>query len=171
MTTHPTHALPLAKDVMTRDPICVSGSDSARELAELLDGNEISGVPVLDVEERVIGVVSRTDLLRRCVEGPMGIRQDSSPSDWLELGGHNVDDSVEALGTVEDFMTPDPIMVAADTPLSEVTRTVLEERVHRVVVVDSRGRPVGIITSLDLVEAAARVLGWIRPDVRNHPPA
>ena len=51
------------KDIMTRDPVCVSPDTSAVELARILEANEISGVPVVDALDRAIGVVSKTDLL------------------------------------------------------------------------------------------------------------
>ena len=61
-------------DIMTRDPISVTADTTARELARVLEANEISGVPVVDARDRLIGVASKTDLLRRCVEGPIGSR-------------------------------------------------------------------------------------------------
>ena len=76
MTTTKTQ-LGTVEALMTRDPISVSGATTASELAVVLDENEISGVPVVDPLERVIGVVSRTDLLHRCVEGPLGSRPGS----------------------------------------------------------------------------------------------
>ena len=69
MNTHHTKTARLAKDVMTPEPVCVEPSTSIRELAEVFETNEVSGVPVIDEEGKVIGVVSKTDLIRRCSEG------------------------------------------------------------------------------------------------------
>ena len=60
------------KDIMSRNPICVGLSTSAQELAELLEANDISGVPVLNMQEKVVGVVSKTDLIHRCLDGTVG---------------------------------------------------------------------------------------------------
>jgi CBS domain-containing protein len=52
---------------------------------------------------------------------------------------------------VEDIMTEDPLMVSPDVSATLVARQMFEQRVHRVVVVDEEKRPIGIITSLDLL--------------------
>src|SRR5687768_15069231 len=52
-------------DVMTREPVCATAGDSLRDVARVLDEYEISGVPVIDDQDRLIGVLSRTDLIRR----------------------------------------------------------------------------------------------------------
>ena len=84
MTSPTKTTAPTIETLMTRDPVSVSGSTSATELAVILDENEISGVPVVDPLDRVIGVVSRTDLLHRCVEGPLGSRPGSFLSSIAE---------------------------------------------------------------------------------------
>jgi CBS domain-containing protein len=55
------------------------------------------------------------------------------------------------LGTVEEFMTTEPVTGRPDEPLGAVARRMADENVHRVVVVDSRRHVVGIVTSLDLL--------------------
>ena len=52
-------------EVMTNDPVCLSGGETVAEVARLFDANEISGAPVVDGLHRLIGVVSRTDLIHR----------------------------------------------------------------------------------------------------------
>jgi CBS domain-containing protein len=139
------------KDIMTPDPICVGADTSARELARILESNEISGVPVVDSLHRIIGVASKTDLLRRCVEGPIGSRPGTffeSLAEGLDFGS---DMDPEELGTVEDFMTPEPVTVGPDDPVGKVAHRMAEENVHRLVVVDKRRHVVGIVTSLDLL--------------------
>ncbi len=151
MPARPATAARLIKDIMTRDPICVTGDTSARELARILETNEISGCPVLDAVDRIIGVVSKTDLLRRAVEGPMG----SGRGSMLESLGEGMRGDISAaenLGRVEDFMTPEPVTAAAEEPLAAVARRMADERVHRVIVVDKGRHVVGIVTSLDLLK-------------------
>lgn len=66
--------------------------------------------------------------------------------------------NVEQLPTenVGKFMTPDPVTVAIDTPVPELARRMVDAHVHRVVVVDRRNRPVGIVSSTDVLAAIAR---------------
>jgi CBS domain-containing protein len=141
----------LVRDIMTPDPICVGADTSARELARILESNAISGVPVIDSLHRIIGVASKTDLLRRCVEGPLGSRPGTffeSLAEGLDTG---TDMDPEELGTVEEFMTTEPVTGRPDEPLGAVARRMAEENVHRIVVVDNRRHVVGIVTSLDLL--------------------
>ena len=143
----------VVKDVMTPDPVRVTRDTTASELARLLDANEISGVPVVDELDRVVAVVSRTDLLHRCVAGPVGSRPGTFFASLAEglAGGADLDP--EELGTVEEFMSPDPVTATPDEPLGVVGRRMAKERVHRVIVVDEGQHVLGIVTSLDLLKA------------------
>ena len=150
MPAKPAIAARTVKDIMTRDPVCLTGDTSARELARILETNEISGCPVVDALERVIGVVSKTDLLHRAVEGPIGSRRGT----FLELLAEGLRDvaSGENLGNVEDFMTPEPVTAGPDEPIAAAARRMAGERVHRIVVVDNGRHVLGIVTSLDLLK-------------------
>jgi CBS domain-containing protein len=66
--------------------------------------------------------------------------------------------NVEQLPTenVEQFMTPDPVTVGIDTTLPELALKMVDAHVHRVIVVDRRNRPVGVVSSTDLLAAIAR---------------
>jgi CBS domain-containing protein len=139
------------KDIMTRDPISVEPSLPARELAAVLADNNISGAPVVDVQDRVIGVVSRTDLLQWCVMGGFGLGSGDLLRN-LAVGRESRRAETQDLGTVEDFMTSDPILTTADQPVDLIARRMAEERVHRIIVVDDDGCLEGIVTSLDLLK-------------------
>ena len=146
-----TKAPQLVRDVMTADPICIGADTSARKLARILESNGISGVPVVDSLHRTIGVASKTDLLRRCVEGPLGSRPGTffeSLAEGLDTG---TDMDPEELGSVEEFMSTEPVTCQPDEPLGLVAHRMAEENVHRIVVVDKRRHVVGIVTSLDLL--------------------
>jgi CBS domain-containing protein len=60
--------------------------------------------------------------------------------------------------TVREFMTPDPVTASADTPIRTLTRMMIDASVHRVIVVDDAVRPVGIVSSTDVLAAVARCL-------------
>jgi len=144
-----------AKDVMTTEPVCVEPSTTIRELAHVFEEHEISGVPVVDQRGVVVGVVSKTDLIRRCSEG-----RDDTPSTYLfeilsgqgsEDGRGTTDVIAEPLICVQDIMTEDPLMVSPDVAVGTVARLMAEKRIHRVIVADDERFPVGIITTLDLL--------------------
>jgi len=177
MTT--ANSLIKAKDLMTVDPVCIAPSAGIRELAHLFDEHEISGVPVVDHQGKVIGVVSKTDLIRRCAEGT----EEIAPSYMFEaLADQEERDTSERalpepLVCVEEFMTEDPLMVPPDTPAAEVARLMFEKRIHRVIVSDRDRSPLGIITSLDLLglfahhEHTPRHNGSVRPAPSRATPA
>jgi CBS domain-containing protein len=147
---------PTAKDVMVPEPVCVEPSTTVRQLARIFEEHEISGAPVVDKEGRVIGIVTKTDLIRRCSEGTL----DVPPAYLFEVlsdqGAEDDEIIPEPLVCVEDFMTEDPVTVTPDTPAGEIAHLMFEGRFHRVVVIDNKRFPVGIVTSLDLLGAFPR---------------
>jgi CBS domain-containing protein len=128
-------------------------------VARLFEENEISGAPVVDAQGRVVGVVSRTDLIRRYTEGD----SDYDPKYLLELFGSDEADEdepgpmPEPLITVDDFMTSDPITAPPTANVQTLAAKMVNSRVHRVVIIDDQRFPVGIVTSLDLVKALAGI--------------
>jgi CBS domain-containing protein len=135
---------------------------TVHELAVFLTENQISGAPVVDPTGRLVGVVSVTDIAETYAEGEerMEAEGGSHPS-WR--GAANPEDlrgmHVEGGGLlVEDIMTPAAFSVQEDTPASQLARTMIAGRIHRLLVVREH-RVVGIVTSLDLL----RILSEGRP--------
>jgi CBS domain-containing protein len=151
MTTRKASTRLCVKDVMTRNPVCVGQTTTAQELAEILEGNDISGVPVLDMREKLIGVVSRSDLMHRCVEGPVGSSRGSFFSALAD--GMITETGLDpgSLGVVEDFMTAHPVTATVNEPVGAVARRMAEEQVHRVVVIDDENHVIGLVTTLDIL--------------------
>jgi CBS domain-containing protein len=142
-----------AIDVMTTPVVSVGPETSVRELAALLCEKGISGVPVVDPEGRVIGMVSETDLLHRVETGTR--RQHSW---WLETFASNRELAREYLKShgqrVADVMTAPVIGVTEEMPLNEVADILERHRIKRVPVL-REGRAVGIISRANLVRALA----------------
>jgi len=136
-----------ANDIMSAEPVCVEPSTTLRQLARVFEENEISGAPVIDEQGRVTGVVSMTDIIRRCTEGEAAsifeMLRDESDDDETLVPQPEV--------RVEELMTEAPVTVAPETPVGEVARLMVDGRFHRVVVVDRSHFPIGIITSLDVL--------------------
>lgn len=157
MKSHPTFQ---AKDIMTAEPVCAEPSTTIRQLARLFEDNDISGCPVVDHEGKVIGVVSKTDLIRRCSEGT----RDIPPAYLFEVvceQGDGGEDSgeppvSEPLVCVQDFMTDSAVTVGPNAPVHEVAALMSERHIHRVVVVDDEMYPLGVITALDVLKAYPR---------------
>ncbi|MCI0630401.1 MAG: CBS domain-containing protein [Phycisphaerales bacterium] len=149
MTAKPSSSM-LVKDAMIAKPISIVASASPRELARALIDHGISGVPVVDDDGEVIGVVSKTDLLQWCVRGGLGFGASDLLSSLAD-GGTGARLEAIDLGIVADFMTETPLTAEPDEPLSVVARRMAEYQVHRLIVIDEVGRLQGIITSMDLL--------------------
>ena len=152
MTDKATAIATTVSQIMTTNPLCISPDTSARDLARMLEANDISGMPVVDGCNRVIGVVSKTDLLRRVVEGPKGSGRGSFFESLAE-GLTDEDLHPDNLGTVEEFMTPTPLTAGLDDSVSDVARQMAEDGVHRIVIVDDDRVVLGLVTSLDIMRA------------------
>jgi predicted transcriptional regulator len=115
--------------------------------------NRISGLPVLDKDGELVGVVTEGDFLRRSEIGTQRRR-----SKWLEFivgPGKLAEDYVHASGRkVEEIMTPDPCVVGEDDTLEKVVDLMERRRVKRLPVVRA-GRMVGIVSRANLMHALA----------------
>jgi CBS domain-containing protein len=150
-----------AMDVMTSEVISVNPDTSVQALAALLCERGISGVPVVDADNRVIGIVSEGDLLHRVETGterrkeePTGRRR----SWWLdaivsdrELARDYVRSHAR---TVRDIMTRDVVSVGDTTELADIAVLLETRRIKRVPVVRD-GKLVGIVSRANLVRALA----------------
>jgi CBS domain-containing protein len=142
----------LVKDVMTKNVIAVKKDTKVRELIEILTKNRISGIPVVDEENRVIGIVSEADLLFATKTGKIrGLR---------EFLKRLIGEEYSTLATplsgdlkVEDIMTSPVITASPDMDIEEASKILSEKKIKRLPVVDENGKLIGIITRHDLVSA------------------
>jgi CBS domain-containing protein len=141
------------KDVMTRNVISVQSDDQILKAARLMLQNRISGLPVLDKDGELVGVVTEGDFLRRSELGTQRRR-----SKWLEFivgPGKLAEEYVHASGRkVEEIMTPDPCVIDENDALEKVVELMERRRIKRLPVVRS-GRMVGIVSRANLLHALA----------------
>jgi CBS domain-containing protein len=153
-TTRPFVAL-TAEDLMSRHVISIPQQMPLTAAARVLLGAQITGAPVVDADGVCVGVVSATDFLRLANRdaqpAPMSCGIPCVCSDWQMLEVHEL-----PADEVSRHMTRDPVMARPDTPVSELARLMLDAHIHRVIVVDTNGRPVGVVSSMDLIAAVAR---------------
>ncbi len=150
-----------AKDVMTSPVISVEPDESIWQAVRTMLQRHISGLPVIDKQGRLVGIVSEGDFLRRAETGTQRRR-----ARWLEFligPGRLADEYTRSHGRkIGDIMTPDPLTVTEETSLDEVVRTMEKRRIKRLPVV--RGNVVvGILTRANLVHALAGVARELMP--------
>ena len=144
-------------DVMTRNPVAVTVSTTFKDLVQLLDQAQISGVPVVDERNRVIGVVSEADLLRKheCTDLDLvGLRR--SPDVKRRAAGR----------TAGELMTAPAMTVGPDAYLPSAARLLTEAGVRRLFVVDQAGRLIGVASRRDLLSSFLRPDRDIREEIR-----
>jgi len=131
-----------AKDIMTRDVVTVKKDLSIRKLIKLLENKKITGVPVVDDDGKLEGIVSEKDII---IAIDHLIKVHVSLDEQRDIHGK--------YNWVEGIMTRKVETVCEDSEASEAFRLMSEKRFHRVPVV-KEGKMVGIISSMD----ACRIL-------------
>jgi CBS domain-containing protein len=123
-------------EVMTSNPISITETASLAEAAGILDSKKITGLPVVDENGVLVGVLSQTDLVRARANQHL-------VSNWPGLA-------------VGQIMTKPALTIAASATIEEAAKEMDKRRVHRLVVIDAAATPIGIISTSDLVRS------WLR---------
>lgn len=119
----------LVQNVMQRIPIKAVTSDTVQSALETMIANHVSALPVVDEEDRLIGIVSLNDL--------MALLQN------------------QGAAALESVMTQAPVTVQADDSLIESAQLMVQHQVHHLPVVGQDKRLVGVISSVDFMRLAA----------------
>jgi CBS domain-containing protein len=158
-TGKPLHAM-TAADLMSTELTVIPQHMSLQHAAHLLAQARVTGAPVVDRYGRCVGVISATDFVRRAQQEPDApaaatthTRPQCICADWEVIEVQDVPQ--EEVGR---YMTPDPVTAATSTPIRDLARMMLDARIHRIVIVDEAGKPVGIVSSMDLLAAVAYAL-------------
>jgi CBS domain-containing protein len=118
----------MARDIMTRRVYSIAPEASVQEVAQLLSGKNISGVPVIDKAGRIIGIITEADIIGK----------------------------VDREGLcVADIMSPEIIFVDEETPVGEIAMLLTERKIRRVPVMRN-GKLVGIVCRADIIHAVAQ---------------
>lgn len=129
-----------AADVMIKDVVTVTESMPLKEITSLFKEKKITGAPVVDANDELVGVISETDIIRKT----------TSIGAWSP-------------STAGQIMTRNAVTVAPDESLQRVCELMYNRRIHRVVVAE--GRQIrGIITTMDILRAIATHLNQSRQD-------
>jgi sulfide:quinone oxidoreductase len=133
-------------DVMTREVVTARQGSALGALAETMAKRHISGVPIVDVEDRLVGIVTEADFLSA-----------------MNLSGGGISDLLESIvrkrrtrkgmGTiVDDIMTRKPITIAEEAPLNQAVALMDRNKIKRLVVTDETARVRGVVSRGDLMK-------------------
>ena len=146
-------------DVMTHGAVSATTDTPYRDLVDLIETRAVNAVPIIDRFDRVVGVVSASDLLHK-IEFAGGV----DPPRIFESSRHRRDRR-KSIGTVaEELMTAPAVTVMKTTPVADAARLMEQAGVRRLPVIDIVGRLIGMVTNRDLLKV------FLRPDdaIKRH---
>jgi len=135
------------RDVMTTSVVTVDRLTPYKEIARLLSGNRVSGLPVLSEERHVLGVVTEANLLAE---------EEKRALERMAIPGHGPQQQWAL--TAADLMSSPAITIHPDATIAGAAREMSAHNVRRLPVVDENGRLLGIVSRRDLLSV------FLRPD-------
>jgi CBS domain-containing protein len=147
--------------VMTPEVVTALPHTTFKEIVELFHRNDITSVPVVDAENRPLGLVSEADLLDK--EAGLPDAQGHEPRAWLHPGEHRRAEAETAAG----LMSKPAITARPEWTIVEAARAMGRRKLKRLPVVDESGRLVGIVSRCDLLELFLRPDADIRAEITD----
>ncbi|MFB7589090.1 CBS domain-containing protein [Streptomyces sp. NPDC056169] len=148
-------------EVMTHDVVTAAPETPFKEIARLLADHDVSAVPVVDADRRLLGVVSEADLLRSTAELP------DLEGRWAGVRLLSQERGMPDAETAAQLMTSPAVTAQANWNLVETARTMQRKAVKRLPVTDETGRLVGIISRSDLLRPFLRSDTAIRDEIEH----
>ena len=142
---------------METDPVSVTPKEGVQTLLKLMREHELPGMPVVDADHKLVGIVTESDLVMRDEQADLHL-----PHHIDLLGGVIFLESMKhyeerlrrgLASTVADMMTPDPISVSPQASVHDAGRVIAERKHNRLPVVDDDGRLVGVVTRVEVLSA------------------
>ena len=140
------------KDIMTREVVTVSPETEILQAAKILLENHINGVPVVDADGKLVGILCQSDLVAQQKKIP-------TPSLFTLLDGFipltslkHIENEVQKIAatSVAHAMTPDPVTVQSDATVEEVATLMVNRNFHTIPVMEA-GKLVGIVGKEDIL--------------------
>ncbi len=133
-------------DLMALDVVAVRADTTLKEAARLMVERQVSGLPVLDDDGLVIGIITEADFLRR----------EAGRRGRLLAAVFDERPAEQPSTLVGGAMTSEPTVIYPEASLTEAARMMADEGVKRLPVVDDAGMLIGIISRADIVNAFTR---------------
>lgn len=138
---------PLARDIMTRAVQTITPVTPVEEIRRLMSRSGISGFPVVDMQNRVLGVVSESDIILYEIHP-----QPQLVAKLKQVVLPHAEEPQGPGGTAADIMSSPAITALEDAPLRELSQVLLEKRIKRIIIVNRDQQPVGVVSRIDIVK-------------------
>lgn len=149
------------RDVMSAHVAAVGGDATLKQVAELMVDRGVSGIPVVDAEHRVLGVVSEADIVIKAASHP-----ERAGIFWRLFAPEGLDMRRLQATTAAEAMSAPAVTVQADQSVAEAARIMVDAGVKRLPVV-AEGKLAGIVSRADIVRTFTRSDGEIWEELRN----
>ena len=143
----------LVQDVMTKNVIPITKFESIMQVADILSEKNISGLPVVDKEHKVIGIITQADILSM-----VGVGREHTFKDLLKYMLGEPLPERKMGDRVGDIMTSPAVTIKPDANIAEAVRIMDEKRIRRLTVIDEKNMLIGIITRADILKAVIKKL-------------
>ena len=151
----------VAKDLMTEKVVCVHPETPIKDLIKILVKNHINGAPVVDKNGKLVGVVSKTDIVEydgKTSKKQAAVSKKSFYSDTngkLKKAFDKVSKSKSfGKAVVKDIMTSHVITAQADDTIDRLAKIMYDKKIHRIIIQD-KGRVVGVVSTIDILRAVS----------------
>jgi len=140
------------RDVMIADPVTVTAATPLKDLADILVKERTSGVPVLSLEGKIVGVATERDLLKK-----EELQRDPDGHQWAHLS-HRKRRAIARAETAGDLMSTHPVTVGPEATVAATARLMDRQQTTCLPVVDENGKLLGVVSPRDLLRV------FLRPD-------
>lgn len=156
-----------AENVMVKHVVTVREDMPIAGLIREIRARRFSGFPVVDADEKAVGLVSQNDVLRALAFAVGAEAPAAGGPEWRKASAQLLEMTVSAAGgavnellarPVRDVMTRAVTSVRPETKISDVCETMISKRIQRVVVLDGTKRVQGLISATDLVKSFGKHL-------------
>ena len=146
------------KEIMTKELVSIKPDDNAKDALGLLLKMQISGLPVIDAQGKLIGMFTEKDVLKNIL-----------PSYIEKVGRFVYEENPKSIKkkfedlvnlTISQLMRKEVVSVDEDTSLCEVVHLMLTQNVRRIPVLNKEKKVVGIVAREDIIKAYAKEVGW-----------
>ncbi|MBT4482980.1 MAG: CBS domain-containing protein [Candidatus Latescibacteria bacterium] len=147
-----------ARDIMTRNVIIVDENTAINDLIEIFLEHKISCVPVVNKEKKLVGIVTKTDVLSHLLDIDLDVSLKVHLKDIVEsIPEHgDIDISTETDLNAVNIMTPNPITASENTSIESLAKIMIDHNIHRLII-EKDSAIVGIISTLDILYHVAGV--------------
>ena len=144
------------KEIMNTSVVSITKETPLKEVVRLLENHPFSGLPVVDEQERVIGIISEKDILKhtRWIMGrPFNLEKVLQDYEATTVEDQRGLEMIELVASTNagTLMTDDVITVNQEAPIMEAVKMINQNNINRLPVVDNQQKLVGIVTRANLI--------------------